>query len=116
MRNFSLQELADAGKLRGHAPNIKPATTRDTGVIEAHSVASPLKRLHKPPKKRPQSELNTDGNIRKAPATRAKNFKGAWTIERKDSLGMTWEDAEHQFIRSRNLGIYGARQPGKPRT
>src|SRR2546422_1059178 len=61
------------------------------------------------------SELNKKGQIRKAPIDRANNFKRAWSVA-KDSPGMSWEEAEVAFLRSRKLGIYGATRAAKPRT
>lgn len=61
------------------------------------------------------SDLNTKGEIRKAPLGRANNLKNAWSVT-KDSPGMSWDEAEAAFIRSRKLGIYGASKAVKPRT
>ena len=59
------------------------------------------------------SDRNTHGEIRKAPASRANNAKGAWGIDKGE---LRWDDAETQFLRSRKLGIYGATRAVKPRT
>jgi site-specific recombinase XerD len=60
-------------------------------------------------------DLNAKGETRKAPATRADRLKTGWTIGPSEK-GMSWEDAEPLFLRSRKLGIYGARKAVKPRT
>lgn len=61
------------------------------------------------------TDLNVKGETRKAPLSRAENFNGAWAVA-KDSPGMSWEEAEATFLRSRKLGIYGASKAVKPRT
>lgn len=59
------------------------------------------------------SDHNTHGKVRKAPASRAENLKGAWSVE---GVELNWDDAEKEFLRSRRLGIYGATRAVKPRT
>ncbi len=60
-------------------------------------------------------DLNAKGEVRKAPATRSNHLKTGWKIAASEK-GMSWEDAEPLFLRSRKLGIYGARKAVKPRT
>ncbi|MGA2858450.1 MAG: tyrosine-type recombinase/integrase [Candidatus Sulfotelmatobacter sp.] len=52
---------------------------------------------------------------RKAPARRAQNLKGSWSVG-KNNLGLSWEEAETSFLRSRKLGIFGAAKAVRPRT
>jgi integrase/recombinase XerD len=67
---------------------------------------------------KPANKLSTNrptNQLRKAPARRTKNFHGSWSVT-KSNLGMSWEDAETNFLRTRKLGTYGAMRAVKPRT